>query len=84
MLALVAHFDWAALAVGAVGTLLWAHNGSRARYAALWWLASSLLWLLFAWSKGMPALGLSYAVSVGLYVYGGYRWLKTGRSAADD
>ncbi len=75
-MSLLLHLDWLALAVGTVGTVLWAHNGRSARYAALWWLASSLLWMVFAWAKGLPALGVRDLISVVLYLYGGWRWLK--------
>lgn len=68
------YLDWAALLVGTIGTVLWAHNGPQARWAASWWLASSALWAAFAWTEGMPALGIRDAISVGLYVYGAWRW----------
>jgi hypothetical protein len=70
------HLDWMALVVGAVGSLLWAHNGPSAKYASLWWLLSSILWVVFAWIQGLPALGLRDAVGVGSTLYGCYRWLQ--------
>lgn len=79
---LVNHLDWMAMVVGAVGTLLWAHNGRSARWAAAWWLTSSLLWLSFAWAKGLPALGARDLLSTTLYLYGGWRWLMKPRPAA--
>lgn len=71
----VANMDWMALAVQTVGTVLWAHNGRGARYAAVWWLLSSLLWIYFAYANGLTALGARDLISVALYLYGGYRWL---------
>jgi hypothetical protein len=70
------HLDWIALLFGAIGSLLWAHNGRSAKYAALWWLLSSLLWMAFAWLNGLPALGMRDAVSVAATLYGCYRWLQ--------
>ena len=70
------YLDWVALAVGTVGTILWAQNGRWAKSAAVWWLGSSLLWMVFAWLKGLPALGARDCISVGLYVYGGWRWMR--------
>lgn len=72
---LLQYLDWPALVVGTIGTILWAHNGRGAKYAAVWWLVSSLLWMLFAYGKGLPALGTRDLISVVLYLYGGYRWL---------
>lgn len=72
----VEYIDWLALALGTIGTVIWAHNGSWSRYAAVLWLASSILWLIYAWLNGLPALGGRDAISIALYVYGGYRWLK--------
>lgn len=73
---LLAYLDWLALLVGTIGTVLWAHNGKLAKYAAVWWLVSSVLWMLFAYLKGLPALASRDLISVLLYLYGGYRWLK--------
>ncbi|HXD42962.1 MAG TPA: hypothetical protein VN649_20520 [Ramlibacter sp.] len=70
------HLDWIALVFGAVGSLLWAHNGRSAKYASLWWLLSSLLWVAFAWVQGLPALGVRDAVGVGSTLYGCFRWLQ--------
>jgi hypothetical protein len=70
------HLDWIALGVGAVGSLLWAHNGRSARYAAVWWLVSSLMWVVFAWHSGLPALGARDVLGVGSTLYGSYRWLQ--------
>lgn len=69
------HLDWVALIVGTIGTILWAHNGKSAKYACVFWLFSSLIWMAFAYFKGLPALGIRDLISVALYVYGGYRWL---------
>lgn len=68
--------DWLALLVGAVGSVLWAHNGRLARYAAVWWLVSSVLWVVFAWLNGLPALGVRDVVGVSVALYGCYRWLQ--------
>ena len=70
------HLDWLALLVGAVGSLLWAHNGRSAKYASVWWLFSSVLWVVFAWVHGLPALGARDALGVGSTLYGCYRWLQ--------
>jgi hypothetical protein len=70
------HLDWLALVVGAVGSLLWAHNGRSAKYASVWWLLSSVLWVVFAWVHGLPALGARDALGVGSTLYGCYRWLQ--------
>jgi hypothetical protein len=67
--------DWAALGVGTIGTILWAHNGKWAKYAAIWWLASSILWIWYASLNNLAALGARDLISVSLYVYGGWRWL---------
>jgi hypothetical protein len=79
MNSLAHHLDWIALAVGAVGSLLWAHNGRSAKYAAVWWLVSSLLWIAFAWLHGLPALGIRDLLGVGVALYGSYRWLQPRR-----
>ena len=68
--------DWIALLVGAVGSLLWAHNGRSAKYASIWWLFSSVLWVAFAWVHGLPALGARDAIGVGSTLYGCFRWLQ--------
>jgi hypothetical protein len=81
MNSLAQHLDWIALVVGAVGSLLWAHNGRSAKYAAVWWLGSSLLWIAFAWLHGMTALGLRDLLGVGIALYGSYRWLQPRRPA---
>lgn len=70
----VNHLDWLALAVGAVGSFLWAHNGESAKHASLWWLVSSLLWIAFAWLHGMPALGVRDMLGIATAAYGCYRW----------
>jgi len=75
------HLDWIALLVGAVGSLLWAHNGRSAKYASVWWLVSSLLWVAFAWARGLPALGLRDLVGVSVTLYGCYRWLQPRKGA---
>lgn len=80
-LPLAIHLDWIALALGAIGSILWAHNGAGARYACLWWLASSLAWIAFAWIEGLPALGLRDGIGVGTTVYGCYRWMLPARPA---
>lgn len=74
------HLDWIALALGAIGSLLWAHNGPRAKYAALWWLASSLLWIAFAWAKGLPALGMRDVIGVSTTLYGCWRWMRPAKA----
>jgi hypothetical protein len=76
MNSLAQHLDWLALVVGAVGSLLWAHNGPSARYAAVWWLCSSLLWVAFAWLQGLAALGIRDLLGVAITLYGSYRWLQ--------
>lgn len=73
---IAAHLDWLALFIGTIGTVLWAHNGRWAKYAAVYWLASSVVWMAFAWLQGLPALGVRDAISTALYVYGGWRWLR--------
>jgi nicotinamide riboside transporter PnuC len=81
MAALAHHLDWIALVVGAVGSLLWAHNGRSAKYASLWWLLSSLLWIVFAWTHGLAALGVRDLLGVGVTLYGCYRWLPARKPA---
>ena len=76
------HLDWLALLVGAVGSFLWAHNGRSAKYASVWWLFSSLGWVMFAWLNGLPALGVRDALGVGSTLYGCYRWLQPRKEAA--
>jgi hypothetical protein len=76
MAAVIVHLDWLALLVGAVGSFLWAHNGPSAKYASVWWLFSSLLWVVFAWLNGLAALGVRDVLGVGLTLYGCYRWLQ--------
>lgn len=73
------HLDWIALALGTVGTVLWAHAGKQARWAAVWWLASSVVWIAYAYAMGLPALGLRDCLSVVLYLYGAWRWLMARR-----
>lgn len=83
MTLLTDYLDWLALAVGTIGTVLWAHNGAWAKYAAFWWLASSLLWIGYAYLKGLPALGARDLISVTLYIYGGWRWVLQRKMAQD-
>jgi nicotinamide riboside transporter PnuC len=75
------HLDWLALVLGAIGSVLWAHNGRRAKYASVWWLVSSLLWIVFAWLNGLPALGLRDVLGVSVALYGCYRWLQPRKRA---
>jgi hypothetical protein len=79
MTELANHLDWIALAVGAVGSFTWAHNGRSAKYASVWWFFSSLLWVMFAWVKGLPALGMRDALGLSTTLYGCYRWLPSRR-----
>ena len=67
--------------VGAVGSLLWANNGPWAKYASVCWLLSSLLWLVFAWRNGLPALGARDVLGVAVTLYGCYRWLHPRKAA---
>lgn len=76
------HLDWLALAIGAVGSFLWAHNGESAKHASLWWLVSSLLWIAFAWLHGMPALGVRDVLGIATAAYGCYRWRQPRGAAA--
>lgn len=73
---LAVHLDWVALAIGAVGSFLWAHNGEWSKHASVWWLASSVLWIVFAWLNGMPALGVRDVLGIAAAVYGCYRWRR--------
>jgi hypothetical protein len=73
---LVNHLDWMALLVGAIGSFLWAHNGPSAKYASVWWLCSSVLWIVFAWLHGLAALGARDFLGVCVTLYGCYRWLQ--------
>ncbi len=70
------YIDWLALVVGALGSLLWAHNGPAAKYASVCWLFSSLLWVAFAWRSGLPPLGARDLRGVAVTLYGCYRWLQ--------
>lgn len=70
------NLDSIGLVVGTLGTIFWAHNGKMAKYAAVLWFFSSVLWILFAWKNHLTALGARDAISVSLYLYGGYRWLR--------
>lgn len=79
---LAGHLDWIALLVGGIGSLLWAHNGPSAKYASVWWLCSSLLWVGFAWLHGLAALGLRDLLSVCVTLYGCYRWLQPRKPVA--
>lgn len=76
------HLDWLALLFGAIGSLLWAHNGRGAKYAALWWLLSSLLWIAFAWLNDLPALGARDALTIAATLYGCWRWLQPRKAVA--
>ena len=82
MIELTNHLDWIALVVGAVGSFTWAHNGRSAKYASVWWFFSSLLWVMFAWVKGLPALGMRDALGLSTTLYGCYRWLPVRPSPA--
>ena len=68
------NFDWMALLIGAVGTILWAHNGKLSKYAALLWFFSSIFWVVYAYFESKAALGARDFISVLLYLYGAYRW----------
>ena len=74
------HLDWLALVVGAIGSFLWAHNGQSAKYASVWWLLSSVLWIVFAWLHGLTALGMRDVLGVSTTLYGCYRWLPPPKS----
>lgn len=82
MAVLIDHLDWIALVVGAVGSFLWAHNGRCAKYASLWWLGASLLWIAFASTRGLPALGMRDLLGVATTLYGCWRWLLPRGSRA--
>lgn len=72
--------QWLAFGLGSVGSVLWAHNGAGARYAAAFWLAASLLWLCFAKLSGLPGLAARDAISLATGLWGVWRWLGSGRS----
>jgi hypothetical protein len=72
---IIANLDWIALAIGTVGSFLWAQNGESAKYASLWWLCSSLLWIAVSYVKGLPAVGARDMIGVSMNLYGGWRWL---------
>lgn len=69
------HLDWAAMAIGTIGTILWAHGGPSARFAGPLWLVSSLIWLAYSWINGLHALALRDLFNVAIYVYGLRQWL---------
>lgn len=71
--------DYIALILGIVGTLVWAHNGRWVKYAAPFWLVSSLLWMLFALHNDLTALGARDFISLLLYLYGWRRWLYSAK-----
>jgi hypothetical protein len=75
----IENLDWLALALGTVGSFLWAQNGAWAKYSTLWWLASSLLWIVVSYIKGLPAVGARDMIGVALNLYGMWRWF--GRPA---
>jgi hypothetical protein len=81
--------QWLAFGIGAFGSLLWAHNGRWSKYAGLFWLAGSLLWIWFAHLSGMPGLAARDAIAVLTTAWGTWRWLGVdrrrggGRRAAD-
>lgn len=68
-------FDWIALIIGTIGTVLWAHNGNLSKYAAVLWFFSSIFWIAYAYFESQTALGFRDFISVLLYLYGAYRWL---------
>jgi hypothetical protein len=72
--------DWLALAIGTVGTVLWAHNGAWAKYAAVFWFVSSIFWVAFAYTTNGTALGIRDGISIALYMYGAWRWLGKPRN----
>lgn len=68
-------WDYLALTVGTIGTILWAHNGKWTHYAAIFWFISSILWIVFAYTHDLPALSIRDAISIVLYLYGAWRWI---------
>ncbi len=77
------YLDWVALTLGTIGTALWAHNGAWAKYASLWWLASSLAWISYAYTTQLMALGVRDLIAVVFYLYGGYRYLRSGQPKSE-
>lgn len=69
------HLDTVGLIVGTSGSLLWAQNGKYMRYCAVFWAASSVLWLAFAMHKGLTTLCLSNCVNLAIHAYGARTWL---------
>ncbi|MBK4735888.1 hypothetical protein [Noviherbaspirillum pedocola] len=69
------YFDTGALLFGFVGSTLWAQNGRFVRYVSIFWMVSSMLWIAYALSAHLPAVGLNHVVNLGLNLYGCRKWL---------
>ncbi len=73
--------QWLAFAVGTIGSLLWAHNGTWSKYAAAFWLAASVLWVWYAQLSGVPALAARDLVGIGIALWGVWRWIAPARKS---
>ncbi len=73
---IISKLDWLALIIGTIGTILWSHNGKSAKYAAVLWFISSIIWVIYAYLNNLPTLGMRDAISISLYIYGMIKWMK--------
>ena len=71
--------QWLAFSLGTTGSLLWAHNGPWSKYAGVFWLGASLLWICFARLSGMPGLVARDMVGLGVTVWGIWRGMAVTR-----
>lgn len=76
---LAEHLDTGALLLGLVGSVLWAQNGRFVKYVSLFWMVSSVLWIMYASAAHLPAVALNHVANLCLNLYGCKRWLGTGK-----
>lgn len=65
----MAFFEWAALIIGTLGTILWSFGKSQLTVSILW-ILSSMLWIVFAWVNGHYGLTARDTLSVIPYAIG--------------
>ncbi len=59
--------EWSALGFGTLGTFMWATNKNQLAVSLLW-MASAILWIVFAYNNGH--YGLTARDVIGLLMYG--------------
>ena len=62
--------EWSAFCIGTIGTIIWAIKWRGGGIESWFWLASSLLWIVFAIQSSHSGLAFRDLIGVGLYTWG--------------